>query len=143
MRDTGPRTTITTNGLASIGHGSDALLIRSRDAARMLNVSERTLFAMTAPRGPIVPVRIGRADSHNPRVLYSVERLREWIAAETVRPQITHSETEQAATTNCGMSSVSTPAVIGERQAAIVSEEDLPYKSAVMSPLVVEDTHND
>lgn len=67
---------------ATIG-AADALLIRSREAARMLNISERTLYAMTAPRGPIVSVRIGRADSTNPRVLYSVERLREWIAAQT------------------------------------------------------------
>lgn len=70
---------------APIG-AADALLIRSREAARMLNISERTLYAMTAPRGPIVSVRIGRADSGNPRVLYSVERLREWIAAQTALP---------------------------------------------------------
>lgn len=67
---------------ASIGT-ADALLIRSREAARILNISERTLFAMTAPRGPITPVRIGRADSGNKRVLYSVETLKAWIAAQT------------------------------------------------------------
>ena len=83
MRETGPRTTTTTTGVSSIGPGGDVLLIPARQAARMLSVSERTLFAMTAPRGPIVSVRIGRADSGNPRVLYSVERLREWIAAQT------------------------------------------------------------
>ena len=58
-------------------------MIPARDAARMLSVSERTLYAMTAPRGPIASVRIGRADSGNPRVLYSVETLRAWIAAQT------------------------------------------------------------
>jgi hypothetical protein len=61
----------------------DLLLIPSRDAARMLSVSERTLFAMTAPRGPIVAVRIGRTESKNPRVLYSVETLKAWIASQT------------------------------------------------------------
>ena len=61
----------------------DRLLIPARDASRMLSVSERTLFAMTSPRGPIASVRIGRADSGNPRVLYSVETLRAWIAAQT------------------------------------------------------------
>ena len=76
MRDASPY------GHTPIG-AADALLIPARDAARMLSVSERTLFSMTAPRGPIVSVRIGRADSGNPRVLYSVERLREWIAAQT------------------------------------------------------------
>lgn len=62
----------------------ERLLIPGRDAARMLGgISERTLYAMTAPRGPIASVRIGRADSGNPRVLYSVETLRAWIAAQT------------------------------------------------------------
>jgi hypothetical protein len=37
------------------------LLLRSRDAARMLAVSERTLWGLTAPRGPIPCVRIGGA----------------------------------------------------------------------------------
>jgi hypothetical protein len=83
MRDTGPRTTTTTNGLASIGPGGDVLLIPARQAARLLSVSERTLFAMTAPRGPIVSVRIGRTDSTNPRVLYSVETLKAWIESQT------------------------------------------------------------
>ena len=63
--------------------GADVLLIPASAAAKLLSVSERTLYAMTAPRGPIVSVRIGRADSGNPRVLYSVERLRKWIAAQT------------------------------------------------------------
>ena len=78
MRDAAP------NFLAPIGaaHASDRLLIPARDAARMLSVSERTLYSMTSPRGPIAPVRIGRADSGNPRVLYSVEMLRAWIAAQ-------------------------------------------------------------
>jgi hypothetical protein len=62
---------------------ADVLLIPSRDAARMLSVSERTLFAMTAPRGPIGAVKIGRAESKNPRVLYSVEMLKAWIASKT------------------------------------------------------------
>lgn len=77
MRDTSPFTRPAPIDIA------DALLIPARQAARMLSVSERTLFAMTAPRGPIVSVRIGRADSGNPRVLYSPETLREWIAAQT------------------------------------------------------------
>lgn len=69
--------------LISEAQRDDRLLVPARDAARMLSVSERTLYSMTAPRGPIAPVRIGRADSGNPRVLYSVERLREWIADQT------------------------------------------------------------
>ena len=40
-------------------------LLPTRDAAHVLAVSQRTLWGLTAPRGPIPCVRIGR------RVLYS------------------------------------------------------------------------
>lgn len=53
------------------------LLVPARDAAQMLSISERTLWSLTAPRGPLPPVRIGA------RVLYSTETLRSWIAAQT------------------------------------------------------------
>lgn len=82
MRDTGPRTTKTTMGLASIGPGGDVLLISARDAARMLSVSERTLWDWTAPRGTLACVR--RPGSG--RVLYSVETLRAWIIAQEANP---------------------------------------------------------
>ena len=82
MRDTGPRTTTTTMGLASIGPGGDVLLISARDAARMLSVSERTLWDWTSPRGTLACVR--RPGSG--RVLYSVETLRAWIAEQEANP---------------------------------------------------------
>jgi predicted DNA-binding transcriptional regulator AlpA len=50
-----------------------SLLLSARDAARSLNISERTLWALTAPRGDIPPVRIGR------RVLYAPSDLIAWI----------------------------------------------------------------
>jgi excisionase family DNA binding protein len=60
------------------GHrDDDRLLLPIREAARILSVSERTLYAMTAPRGPIRPVRIGT------RVLYSRETLRQWIVDQS------------------------------------------------------------
>lgn len=37
------------------------LLLRPREAAKMLAVSERTLWALTAPRGPIPAAKIFRA----------------------------------------------------------------------------------
>lgn len=37
------------------------LLLTSREAAELLSISERTLWAMSQPRGPIPVVRIGRA----------------------------------------------------------------------------------
>jgi excisionase family DNA binding protein len=37
-----------------------ALLLSAREAAKSLRVSERTLWALTQPRGPIPFVRVGR-----------------------------------------------------------------------------------
>ena len=61
---------------------SGVLLIPARDAARMLSVSERTLWDWTAPRGTLACVR--RPGSG--RVLYSVETLRAWIAEQEANP---------------------------------------------------------
>jgi hypothetical protein len=52
-----------------------ALLLTALDAARAMAVSPRTLWTLTAPRGPIPVVRIGRA------VRYDLESLRRYIAA--------------------------------------------------------------
>lgn len=52
------------------------LLLTPRAASAALSVSPRTLWGLTAPRGPIPAVRLGRA------VRYSAEALRAWIAAQ-------------------------------------------------------------
>jgi hypothetical protein len=52
------------------------LLLSPRAAAAVLSVSPRTLWALTHPRGPIRPVRIGRC------VRYSVSELQRWIDAQ-------------------------------------------------------------
>ena len=49
------------------------LLITPRQAGATLAISERTLWSLTAPRGPIPAVRIGRA------VRYDLADLRKWI----------------------------------------------------------------
>ena len=49
------------------------LLLTPRDAAKALSVCERTLYALTAPRGDIPVIRVGTN-----LVRYSVEDLREW-----------------------------------------------------------------
>jgi hypothetical protein len=54
---------------------SDKLLLAAREAARALSISERTLWSMTVPRGPIPCARMGT------RVLYSVSALQKWIDA--------------------------------------------------------------
>jgi Helix-turn-helix domain len=37
------------------------ILLTAREAAKALSVSERTLFSVSVPRGPLPVVRIGRA----------------------------------------------------------------------------------
>jgi excisionase family DNA binding protein len=51
-------------------------LLTARAAAAALSVSERKLWAMTHPRGPIPVVKIGRS------VRYPSEALRAWVAAQ-------------------------------------------------------------
>lgn len=53
----------------------EPLLLTPRDAAQALAVSERTLWGLTAPRGPLPAVRIGRA------VRYSRDALARWVDA--------------------------------------------------------------
>ncbi len=53
------------------------LLLSTAETARALSVCPRTLFSLTAPRGPIPSIRLGS------RVLYPVDRLRDFIDAQT------------------------------------------------------------
>jgi hypothetical protein len=55
----------------------EQLALRPREAARMLSISERTLWSLTAPRGPIPCVRLTRG------VLYSVDDLRQWLREQS------------------------------------------------------------
>lgn len=56
------------------------ILLRPREAAEMLGVSERTVWNLTAPRGPIPCVRIGRS------VRYSQSSLRAWVEQQQEQP---------------------------------------------------------
>jgi excisionase family DNA binding protein len=67
------------------------LLLTPREAAQTLATSERTLWSLTAPRGPIPVVRLGRS------VRYSTAALVQWIALSerrsgpsTSEPSTTH-----------------------------------------------------
>lgn len=57
----------------------DKLLVDSKEAADLLSVGSRMLWTMTAPRGPIPSVRIGRA------VRYKVSSLEEFISKSEKR----------------------------------------------------------
>ena len=56
-----------------------ALVVDRRNAARILAVSERTVWSRTVPRGDLPCVRVGA------RVLYSVDTLRAWVVQQEVR----------------------------------------------------------
>ena len=57
------------------------LLLRPADAAKLLAVSTRTLWSITAPRGPVPCVRVGPGGG---AVRYSLAALRQWIDGAAV-----------------------------------------------------------
>ncbi len=63
---------ISTSGAASAIPPA-TLALRPREAAKALGISERMLWSLTAPRGPIQSVRVGSC------VLYPVTGLQAWL----------------------------------------------------------------
>jgi excisionase family DNA binding protein len=55
------------------------LALRPREAAKALGLSERSLWALTSPRGPIPAAKVGRS------VLYSYRDLEAWLASEAAK----------------------------------------------------------
>ena len=68
--------------LAGCETGSPKLLVSAPEAARMLSVCAKTLWNMTAPRGPIPSIRIGKGGG----VRYSVADLQSWIESQKQNP---------------------------------------------------------
>ena len=58
------------------------LLLNARDAARALSISERTLWGLTEPRGPIPAVRVGARS-----VRYAVADLECFISEQRGPPE--------------------------------------------------------
>ena len=65
-----------TLGIDSCERSSVRLLVSPKIAAEILGFSERTLWSLTKPRGPIPAVRVANLRS----VRYSIEALRNWVA---------------------------------------------------------------
>ena len=59
----------------------DVLALRPRQAAKCLGMSTRTLWALTAPRGPIPCIRLGHGKRKT--VLYPLDMLRTWLAEQS------------------------------------------------------------
>ena len=60
----------------NVTRDSVALAVRTREAAKMVGIGTRKLWALSHPRGPIPCFKV------DGMVLYPVEQLREWIAAQ-------------------------------------------------------------
>ena len=71
------------------------LLVTARDAAKLLAVSERTLWGLTAA-GELPAVRIGRA------VRYSVSDLKAWIARKCAAPCAVSSDLPRISSVSVG-----------------------------------------
>jgi predicted DNA-binding transcriptional regulator AlpA len=56
---------------------TEPLALRPAEAAKALGISPRTLWGLTAPRGPIPCVRIGHGKRQS--VLYPVAELQAWL----------------------------------------------------------------
>ena len=56
------------------------LALRPREAAQALGISARTLWGLTAPRGPIPCLRIGHGKRQT--VLYPVAELQAWLSRQ-------------------------------------------------------------
>jgi len=66
----------------------DRILVSARDAAKLLSVGQRLLWSMSAPRGPIPVVRLGRS------VRYSIDDLTAMAARMRVKPRRWHTQGE-------------------------------------------------
>jgi hypothetical protein len=58
----------------------EPLSLRPRDAAKALGISPRTLWGLTAPRGPIPCLRVGNGKRQT--VLYPVAELQAWLSRQ-------------------------------------------------------------
>ena len=54
--------------------------LRPREAAQALGISPRTLWGLTAPRGPIPCVRVGSGSRRT--VLYPTAELQAWLSQQ-------------------------------------------------------------
>jgi hypothetical protein len=58
----------------------ESLALRPRETAKALGISPRTLWGLTAPRGPIPCLRIGHGKRQT--VLYPVADLQAWLSRQ-------------------------------------------------------------
>lgn len=59
---------------------NEPLALRLPDAAKALGISARTVWGLTAPRGPIPCLRVGHGKRQT--VLYPVAELQAWLSRQ-------------------------------------------------------------
>ena len=64
---------------------TDSIALRPREIAKLLGISQRTLWSLSAPRGSIPCARIGHGKRKS--VLYSLVHVRTWLADQTVKQE--------------------------------------------------------
>lgn len=64
---------------------AEPLALRPREAAKALGISLRTLWGLSAPRGPIPCIRVGNGKRKT--VLYPVSDLRAWLSRQAAQPR--------------------------------------------------------
>ena len=69
------------NGQNLLSVEVEQILLTPRETAKVLSMSERTLYALTTPRGDIPVIRVG-----SNIVRYAVEDLREWARKDLWNP---------------------------------------------------------
>ena len=69
----------------------ESLALRPREAAKALGISARTLWGLTAPRGPIPCVRVGSGKRRT--VLYPTADLQTWLTRQTEVEKGTNDDT--------------------------------------------------
>jgi hypothetical protein len=70
----------TMNGTPDFLTAARRLALRPAEAAKALGISARTLWGLTAPRGPIPCLRIGHGKRQT--VLYPVAELQAWLSRQ-------------------------------------------------------------
>ncbi len=63
----------------------DSIALRPREIAKLLGISQRTLWSLSAPRGPIPCARIGHGKRKS--VLYSLVHVQAWLADQTAKQE--------------------------------------------------------
>ena len=109
--------------LTMVTQSSEPLALRPVEAAKALGISARTLWGLTAPRGPVPCLRIGHGKRQT--VLYPVSDLQAWLRQQAEATQLGQSiagrETVQCSD-NSQRSAGSDPTNVAHRPGEVLAD---------------------